>query len=78
MSIHFYTDNEDIMKNESINNFSSVFKEYNYDVPSLNDALNEMFISTGLSSQRAYEFTEDILMQCSKIVKFNFYLIKKN
>ena len=77
MSIHFYTDNEDIMKNESINNFSSVFKEYNYDVPSLNDALNEMFISTGLSSQRAYEFTEDILMQCSKIVKFNFYLIKK-
>ena len=77
MSIHFYTDNEDIIKNESINNFSKMFKEYNYDVPSLNDALNEMFISAGCSSQRAYEFTENILSQCSNIVEFNFYLIKK-
>ena len=77
MSIHFYTDNEDIMKDESINNFSNMFKKYNYDIPSLYDALYEMFISSAISSQRAYEFTEDIIMQCSKIVEFNFYLIKK-
>ena len=77
MSIHFYTDNEDIMKDESINNFSNMFKKYNYDIPSLYDALYEMFISSAISSQRAYEFTEDIIMQSSKIVEFNFYLIKK-
>ena len=54
MSIHFYDSNEDTIKNESINNFSSIFKEYSIKIPSLNDALNEMFISTGISSQKAY------------------------
>jgi len=45
MSIHFYDNNEDTIKNESINHFSSIFKEYNNNIPSLSDALNEMFTS---------------------------------
>ena len=77
MSIHFYDSNEDTIKNESINNFSSIFKEYNIKIPSLADALNEMFITTGISSQKAYEFTEDIMLKSSEIIKFNFELINK-
>ena len=69
MSIHFYDNNEDTIKHESINNFSSIFKEYNINNPSLSDALNEMFFSTGISSQKAYEFTEDIILKSSEIVK---------
>ena len=77
MSIHFYDNNEDTIKNESINNFSSIFKEYNINIPSLNDALNEMFTSTGISPQKVYEFTEDIISKSSDIVKFNFELINQ-
>ena len=72
MSIHYYDSNEDTIKNESINNFSSIFKEYNINVPSLKEALNEMFLSTGISSQKAYEFTEDIMLKSSEIVKLHF------
>ena len=77
MSIHFYDNNEDTLKNESINNFSSIFKKYNTNTPSLSDALNEMFFSAGISSQKAYEFTEDIIFKSSEIVKYNFELINQ-
>jgi len=77
MSIHFYDNNEDTIKNESINNFSSIFKEYNINNPNLSDALNEMLFSAGISSQKAYEFTEDIILKSSEIVKYNFELINQ-
>ena len=77
MSIHFYDSNEDTIKNESINNFSSIFKEYSIKIPSLNDALNEMFISTGIPSQKAYEFTKEIMLKSSEIIKYNFDLINQ-
>jgi len=72
MSIYYYDSNEDTIKNESLNNFSSIFKEYNINTPSLKEALNEMFLSTGISSQKAYEFTEDIMLKSSEIVKLHF------
>ena len=77
MSIHFYDNNEDTIKNESINNFTSIFKEYNINIPSLSDALNEILFSAGISSQKAYEFTEDIIFKSSEIVKYNFELINQ-
>ena len=46
-------------------------------IPSLSEALNEMFISAGISSQKAYEFTEDIILQSSETIKYNFELINR-
>ena len=69
MSIHYYDSNEDTIKNESINNFLSIFKEYNIIIHSLKEALNEMFLSTCISSQKAYEFTEDIMLKAQKYSK---------
>ena len=77
MSIHFYDNNEDTIKNESLNNFSSIFLEYNIYTPSLSDALFEMFISNGISYQKAYEYTDDIIIKSSEIVQFNFELINQ-
>jgi len=77
MSIHFYDNNEDTIKNESINNYASIFKEYHINIPSLSDALKEMFISTGISSQKAYEFTEEIMLKSSEIIKLHFDLINQ-
>ena len=36
-----------------------------------------MFITIGISSQKAYEFTDDIIQKSSEIIKFNFELINQ-
>ena len=77
MSLHFYPINEDIQKEKSINDFQDIFVQYTYRIPSLKEALTQMFLSTCISDQKAYELTEDIIKKSEKIVKFNFDLIKE-
>ena len=75
MSLHFYTKKEEIRKVESLSNYQDLFKEYLKDPPSLNEALNEMFLSTGISDEKANIFTNDIISKSHDFLQFNFDLI---
>ena len=44
MSLHYYTEKEDYLKEDSINIYKDLFIDYNNNPPTLSDALNEMFI----------------------------------
>ena len=75
MSLNFYTKKEEIKKVESLSNYQDLFKEYLKDPPSLNEALNEMFLSTGISDEKAHIFTNDIISKSEKFLEFNLNLI---
>ena len=76
MSLHFYTEKENIQNKLSINHYKNIFSEYSKRIPNLNEALKEMFISTGITDQKAYELTEDILTKSEKFVEYNYDSIK--
>ena len=46
MSLHFYTEKEDYLKEESINKYIDEFIEYFKEPPTLENALKQMFISS--------------------------------
>ena len=77
MSLMFYSEKEDIPKKESINNYNYLFKEYIKNNPCLNEALNQMYVSTGLSDEKVNELIKDILIKSEKIIEFNFDLINE-
>ena len=76
MSKYFYDKTEDIPKNESLNKYQYIFQEYIKKIPTLIEALNQMFSSTGISEQKIKDLTEDIVSKSQKIINFNFCDIK--
>ena len=77
MSLNYYDDKEDILKEDSINNYEDIFKEYNKKNPNLEDALDEMYTSTKISDLKVKTLKEDILRKTNEIIKNNFYFIKQ-
>ena len=77
MSLHFYSYNEDIPKKESLIDFENIFKEFINNVPSLKEALYQMFKLEGIPDQEVYDLTNEILLKSEKIIKFNFDIIKE-
>ena len=75
--INYYPLNEDIPKYESINNYQHIFIEYSEKIPSLTDALYQMFKSTVILDQKVHDITQYIMQKAEKIAKFNFDLIKE-
>ena len=71
MSLHFYTEKEDNYKEESLNNYVNLFKEYNENPPNLSDALKQMFIYTGSTEEKANELIEDIISKTEEIIDSN-------
>ena len=43
MSLKFYTENEDTIKEESIDNYTHLFSSYENNLPDIKDALKEMY-----------------------------------
>ena len=76
-ALNFYPANEDIQKYDSVDNYQQIFIEYSKKVPSIEEALHELFLSTGISDQKAYELMEDILSKAKKVVELNYDLINK-
>ena len=66
MSKIFYIEDEDNEKDESISKYNDLFKQYINNMPSLSDALNEMYILSKLSKEKAEDLTKDILDQCKE------------
>ena len=77
MSLHFYSYNEDIPKKESLIDFENIFKKFINNVPSLKEALYQMFKLAGIPDQEIYDLTNEILLKSEKIIKFNFDIIKE-
>ena len=78
MSLHsFYTEKEDYLKEESINNYVDEFISYLEDPPILSDALKQMFVSSELTEDQAEDLIKDILSKSEKIINENWDEIKK-
>jgi len=76
MSLHFYTEKEDYLKEESINKYVDIFIEYIENPPTLSEALNQMFISLGATEEQSNELISDIISKTEKIVNKNWNEIK--
>ena len=77
MALYFYSAQEDILNEDSINNYEDIFKEYNKKIPNLDEALNEMYLSTNISELKAKNLKLDILAESAEILRNNFDLISQ-
>ena len=78
MSLNFYEEDEDIEKpkEESLNNYIDLFKDYIYEVPNLREALIFIFKAANLNEEQINKYTDDIITQCDKQMTKNFDQIK--
>ena len=78
MSLNFYEEDEDIEKpkEESLNNYIDLFKDYIYEIPNLREALIFIFKAANLNEEQINKYTDDIITQCDKQMTKNFDQIK--
>ena len=77
MSLNFYCeDEENNREEESINKYKDLFINYESNLPTLEEALTQMFKSEGLKDEKVSKFTEDILNKSKEHVDSNFNEIK--
>ena len=77
MSLNFYCKEEENSREESINRYKNIFKNYEKKTPSLSEALTQMFRSADLGKEKIKELTEDIINQCKDRIDPDFDIIKK-
>ena len=71
MSLYFYTEKEEYSKEESVNNYKDLFKDYIDNPPTLSDALNQIFIKSGVTEDKLKDLIEDIISKTEKVVNKN-------
>ena len=76
MSIYFYDDNENVEKEESIDNYKNLFLEYYQKRPTLEEALDQMFISSGATPEYSKNLIEKILNKVQSFINNNFNKIQ--
>ena len=77
MSLIFYSSQEEATE-ESIEKFKDIFAPYNIKPPILKEALEQMFISSGLSNNKVNELTTTVLNEIKDFITPKFTEIKKN
>ena len=77
MSLHYYTEKEEYLIEESINNYKYIFIEYSKEPPSLSDSLKQMFISYGATEEKSKELIKDIISKIDIIINRNLNQIKE-
>ena len=77
MSLIYYDEEEDNSKEESINNYKNLFDEYEKKLPTLSEALNQMFIAAGASEEKSDILIKDILSKCHSKMDKQFEKIKE-
>ena len=55
MSLIFYSEEENNNKEESINNYKDMFMDYENKMPTLSEALSQMFILSGAQQNKSKE-----------------------
>ena len=76
MSLYFYDENESLEKEESIDNYKSLFSQYYQKSPTLTEALDQMFISSGASPELSKQLINIILEKVKNLLNKNFNAIK--
>ena len=76
MSLIYYSKEEEENKEESINKYKDLFIEYEKKLPTLSEALKQMFISYGANEKKSDELIKDIISKCDKRIEENFEKIK--
>ena len=76
MSMGFYSAKEDIIKDDSLNNYKEIFEEYKKKVPKLDEALDEMYRLENLSDAKVKALKNDVIAKSAEIVRNNFEIIK--
>ena len=71
MSKSYFAPGEENAKEDSINNYSYLFSEYQNSSPDLKEALIHMFISSGLSKENANKFKDQIIKDSQKTINDN-------
>ena len=77
MSLIFYSEQEDNNKEESINKYKNLFINYEQKLPTLEEALNQMFISAGADKIKSDKLIKDILLKCKETIDDNLDKIKE-
>jgi len=77
MSLIFYSEQEDNNKEESINKYKDLFINYEQKLPTLEEALNQMFISAGADKIKSDKLIKDILLKCKETIDDNLDKIKE-
>ena len=62
---------------KSINDYKYLFSEYDNKLPSLSEALNQMFKSANIDDLKVNELTNDILNKSKNAIDANFNQIKE-
>ena len=73
MAHNYYIEEEENRREESLNNYKSLFSNYEKNIPTLNEALNQMFKSAVFDDAKANYLTSDIINKCKTKIdpKFN-------
>ena len=77
MSLQFYSEKEDNLKEESIDKYQHCFIEYLNKLPTLKEALEQLFISEGATQAELKELVDDILLKCKEVTNRNFEKIQQ-
>ena len=77
MSLNFFANNEDYTNDdESINKYEDIFEEYVKICPTLKEALEHMFISSGVSKDKANQLTNTVYDDVKYFIEPKFTDIK--
>ena len=71
MQYNYYSEEEDYAQKESINNYLKILSQYGKEMPSLSDALYQIFKSSNLDDNKIKSLTEDIMKKCGIIYEQN-------
>ena len=78
MSLNFYCEEEKNSNKtlDSINKYKNLFINYDEKIPSLSEALSQMYKSSNLKDKKINELTEDIITKCKARIDPEFDIIK--
>ena len=78
MSLNFYCEEEKNSNKtlDSINKYKNLFINYDEKIPSLSEALSQMYKSSNLKDKKINELTEDIITKCKSRIDPEFDIIK--
>ena len=77
MSLNFYCEDNECIREESVNVYKNLFSDYENNPPSLEEALYQMFTSSNLDDKTSKKFTKNILNNCKIDIDKKFTEIKK-
>ena len=78
MSLTFFSKKEEeITTAESINNYRNLFESYTKQIPSLKEALEQMFLSSGASKDEVKELISEVIEPVDEFISRNFESIKE-